>query len=224
MCMMENLKESYESFDWQIIKDYCLDLEKEDFSKVKTVDDIFNKLNDYFDILQIDFQNPPYSLDEEPWKDSYVFNGATYSNGFIVIYVDFQNILEALTGTCYKHECVVSLATTVVHEMMHRYQTTAYSDRHWNTTDSEDEYLAKKDEISAHIIGGITELLSTNYTRKDLIKALRTIDTDLENGNSPFWESNSLYVYWDRFGSFDTKDKVWLRFKKELSRFLLQEN
>ena len=214
------LTESYKDFDWQIIKDYCFNLESQDTSKLKDLDDVYDFLNDYFEPLQVEFQwYREYS--DEMWKDNYVQNGTTYSNGIITVYCDLQNILDALTGTAYRKECITSIAAVVVHELMHRYQVTQYQDRKWDKVKTEDDYLAHKDEISAHIVGGVTELLGMGYTKEQLKKALTTMDADLDKARSPFRESNSLYVYWDRFGSFDPQDKVWLRFKKELANFIL---
>lgn len=213
------LRESYKDFDWQYIRQYFMRLEDVDFSNYDK-DQLYDYLCDYFDKLDIELRQA--QEDWSPWKDSYVFDGETTNNGYIVIYVDFENIYEALKGTAYKKECVTSLAITAVHELMHRYQCTQYSDRKWDKIKTAEDYLSHKDEISAHIVGGVAELLSLGYTKEDLKKALTSIDSDLENNRGPFWESNSLFTYWNNFGSFDSKDPVWMKFKKELAERILE--
>lgn len=208
------LRESYKDFDWQHLKQYFMRLVDVDFSNFDD-DELYDYLCDYFDKVDIELRQA--QEDWSPWKDSYVFSGETTNSGYIIIYVDFENIYDSLRGPAYKKECVTSLATTAIHELMHRYQCTQYSDRKWDKIKTNDDYLSHKDEISAHIVGGITELLGIGYTKEDLKKALRTIDSDLNRNQGPFWESNSLFVYWDRFGSFDSKDPTWMRFKKELA-------
>lgn len=213
------LRESYKNFDWQYIRHYFTRLEDVNFSNYDN-DQLYDYLCDYFEKLDIELRQAQEGW--SPWKDNYVFNGETTNGGYIVIYIDFENIYDALRGTAYKKECVTSLAITAVHELVHRCQCTQYSDRKWYKIKTEEDYLGHKDEISAHIVGGVAELLSLGYTKEDLKKALTTMDSDLEDSRGPFWESNSLYTYWSNFGSFDTKDPVWIRFKKELAERILE--
>lgn len=226
---MKNIKESYKDFDWEAIRDYCNQLNAKDFSKMREDEDhedLYNFLNDYFELLKIEFASAPDYLQNENWKDRYICNGQTHSNGYIYLYVDFEQMLDDLQDPYTKKDVVTSIATTVVHELTHRYQVTQFSDRRWDKIKSENDYLSQKDEISAHITGGVSELLNKGYTKKQLLNKLKTLDSDCKDCNSFLWDSDSLRYYWSNFGIFDTKDKTWLKFKKELTSTIynLKEN
>lgn len=213
--MYKRLKESYKDFDWKRYNDYCLSLASKKFSG--DLEDTYNTVCDHFEKLNIELFQASSSTKGD-WLNSYIFNGETHSGGQITLFVDFDAIHEALANGSYadKRECITSLSQVAIHELMHRHQFSKHKDRNVTRVKTRADYMKNKDEISAKVLDGIVYLIDIGYTKAELEKALRTIDADLANQDSPFWESNTIWDYWDEFGAYDSKDPTWLRVKKEL--------
>lgn len=210
------LKSSYKDFNWQDIRKYIRKLGDDPYVtqlvECENPQQLLDYLNDYLDpidvlIYDIGGVTPD---DGKPGVTSYVRFGGFCSDGAIRVEIHANALAQLNYDDSYCDEdgedidadevmriFIKQLSHVIVHEKTHEYQY----NKHWNREHSNDayesmsnyglDYLMNKDEISAHIIGGLIELLDKGYTKEDLLEAFKNDEImDLMYGTSQLRDYN----------------------------------
>lgn len=222
------LNESYNNIDKNLIRTYIRDLNNDEKLKsIKTTYELQEYLNSYFQPLGIEFlDGDKYSTE---WNDNYTQGGQTSDDGQITVFVSFDDILETFDSKYDLQEALNSIGHTIIHELVHQYQFSNYRYRkpaydEWDDDpyNKQHSYYSNKDELAAHAMQTVDELLDLGFTEEQIVNKVKTATKDAENGEGLI-ESHTAYKYWEEFGMYsedgDKDRRVWIDFIRKVAEF-----
>ena len=217
---MKTLFNSYKDFDASTISHYIRNLINKDLTSIST-QNFINKLNNYLQQLGVFVQDASEeylgAYEYVKWVTPNIKGAGLYADGTIGVEIGAEVVADDFNdGSWEREEFLKELAHVVVHEWTHRVQNeqyTRYDAVNPYTTGDMVEYLASKDEISAHAIGGVVEAIDRGYSPERLLEKLQMSDNDI---------INELDATTDYYTYFDGEPEM-LQLKKEMANYILDK-
>ncbi len=216
------IKSSYSDFDFKSISNDVKSISIDELSEIDSIDSLIyyftDRLSDY-NVSVVDADNDFGGYDIQQWNNNYVKYSYANEYGDITVVCDLNSLLEDISEG-YEDDFrnfLDALSTSIIHELTHVKQFESHSQRgaYYDEGKSQSDYLSDRDEISARVFGGLTELININYTKEQILEKLKT----KEGIKDLFMETNQLYPYWEYFGEYSDEDKfsakVWNQVLKE---------